>query len=316
MPDERQLAELEDAAVDLAREAGVMLRDRFGKPLEVEYKDKKKEMDPVTSADKDSQQLLVEGIGRRFPDHGILGEEDTGDEDTPAQDYLWVLDPLDGTTNYLNGLPLYAVSIGVLYKGTPVVAALFIPWPGNEGGAVLHARKGGGSKVDGVPLSLPPLEGPVPNRLSGLPGSFGGGFRFTKKMRHKIGELRVTGSIAYELAMVARGSIQYALFGGPRVWDVAAGVLIVSEAGGTVMKRPAKSKGWEALTFLGPSWENGSPGLKGFRSWAEPLIAGNSLIAPMVADNLHRRKPSIRGRVVRLARKLRSRKKPSSGHSG
>ena len=306
MDDQSYLQRLEDSCAELAGKAGVLLRERFGSILDVEFKDKKKELDPVTSADKDSQELLKAEIGNRFPHHGILGEEDADGEDAVSPDFLWVLDPLDGTTNFLNGLPIYAVSIGVLHKGVPVAASLFVPWPKASGGVVLHAHRGGGCRMDGEPLTINSREGPNPNRLSGLPGSFGLGFRFTGGLHKRAGEPRVTGSIAYEMALVAMGSVQYALFGGPKLWDVAAGVLIVAEAGGRVMLRPKDSRGWEQAHALATGWENGAPNLKDLRRWSLPVLAGDSLVVPSVAANLRRRRPSIRRRVAMLLRKLRS----------
>ena len=237
-PDEGLLAKVEGQAIDMAREAGAILSRYFGKPLDVEYKDKH-EQDPVTAADKDSQEYLEQAISEAFPDHGVLGEEDREREreDTPLPDFLWVLDPLDGTKNFLSGLPIYACSVGVLYHGNPVVGAVFLPWPGDGAGAVLHARRGGGAFMDREPISVSPLEEPKANSLVTVPGSFGANFRFRKPMRGRIGEMRVTGSIAYELAMTARGVLQYSVTTGPHLWDVAAGIVLVLEAGGIAMWR-------------------------------------------------------------------------------
>ena len=108
--EDQTLAEIEAFAVEIAAEAGKILGRHFGRSLKIEYKDKR-ESDPVTDADHESQSFLVEAITKRFPEHGILGEEDDEEkqEDTsPAPDFLWVLDPLDGTKNFLHGLPIYA----------------------------------------------------------------------------------------------------------------------------------------------------------------------------------------------------------------
>ena len=304
---ESLVMEIEAKAVEMARQAGKLLQGHFGRSLDVEYKDKKKQ-DPVTSADKESQTYLCEAILERFPEHGIVGEEGPDEDgDTPAPDFLWILDPLDGTTNFLNGLPMYAVSIGVLHRGTPLAGALFIPWPGENGGFVLHARKGGGAWMDGEPISIPQSEGPETNRLTGLPASFGAQFRLRKGLRRHVGQVRLTGSIAYELALTACGVLQYSVFGGPRIWDVAAGVLVVMEAGGTVLVRHKRSHRWEPLISLGPFWEGGPPSLKGVRNWTAPMIAGNTQVAPFVAANLQRRFP-LSARVARLLRKLRRRR--------
>ena len=153
--DQRALAEIEAKAVELAGEVGKIVQGCFGVPMEIEYKDEMKR-DPVTSVDKESQAYLYEAISRYFPDHDILGEEGSHSEEASASDFLWVLDPLDGTTNFLSGLPVYAVSIGVLHRGTPVAGALFIPWPGKDAGYVLHARKGAGAWKGEERISMPP----------------------------------------------------------------------------------------------------------------------------------------------------------------
>ena len=212
---------VEREAVAMAREAGRIVSSLFGQSVQVDYKDDK-QTDPVTAADIQSQAYLAQAITERFPGHGILGEEksDNDDPDAPAADWLWVLDPLDGTTNFLNGLPVWAVSIGVMYRGLPVAAALYLPWPDanpdaaiSQGGVVFHARKGGGAFQDDHKLELADPDEIIANRLSGIPGSFSAQYRIAKALRRKAGEPRVTGSIAYELAMVARGVMQYCVIG-------------------------------------------------------------------------------------------------------
>jgi len=237
--DDALAEDIEQHAVELARGAGRILAGHFGKKIEVEFKDEH-ERDPVTAADKETQEYLTAEILKRFPEHGILGEEGTKEEkesEEPAKDILWVLDPLDGTTNFMNGLPVFASSIGVLYRGWPMAAALYLPWPTNDGGFVLHCHKGGGCFADDEPVKVYESDEPVPSRLIGVPGYFGVGQGFTGKLAGKAGEVRTTGSIAYELAMTARGVLQYAMFGAPRLWDMAGGALAVVEAGGTVMTR-------------------------------------------------------------------------------
>ena len=265
----------------------------------MDYKDEKKERDPVTQADKESQEYLRDRILARFPDHEVLGEEDAEREEAVSSDFLWVLDPLDGTTNFLNGLPVYAVSVGVLHRGQPAAAALFLPWPGEASGRVLHARRGGGTWDGDAPIAPSPQDGPRPNRLTGLPGSFGGAFRVRRPLRGKLGEPRVTGSIAYELGMAATGVFQYVLLGAPKLWDVAAGVLVAAESGGSVLVGPERGGPWRPLETLGPSWDGGRPSLKALRGWSRPIVAGRPEVAQFVAGNLVRRR-SFRGRLRRL----------------
>ena len=385
--DDALAQQIESAAVEMAWGAGEILSGHFGKQISIEYKDKDKR-DPVTEADKSCQDFLSNEINRRFPGHGILGEETTGKtnsadregsheaknpgeshsgdspslkaspsgdsssleaspsgdsssletspsieqggdkkagehggekktgdeangpEDEPSPDYLWVLDPLDGTTNFLNGLPVYASSIGVLHRGWPVAAALYIPWPNPKGGFVLHCRKGGGCFADDEPVSVYQSEELVANKLVGMPGSFFAAAVFGPKVRSKAGEMRTTGSIAYELAMTACGVMQYSIFGAPRMWDMAGGALAVMEAKGTVMTKFRGEKRWHALESLVPGWETKTPTMKELRGWAAPLVAGNDQLAPLIANNI---RPKFRplAKIRRFYRKLTP-KRPST----
>ena len=307
--DDAEILEIELHAVQLARGAGEILAGHFGRHIEVEFKDDK-QRDPVTAADKTTQAYLAAEISRRFPDHGILGEEATEEEkqsEEPARDTLWVLDPLDGTTNFLNGLPVFASSIGVIHRGRPVAAALYIPWPAEGGGFVLHCRRGGGCFADDVPVQVLETEQPIPNRLIGLPGYFAVANRFTGGLADKAGELRTTGSIAYELAMTARGVMQYGIFGAPRMWDMAGGALAVQEAGGTVMTRFRGERQWHPIESFVPSWDEKTPTMKELRAWVAPLVAGNNHLAPLIANNV-RRRFSLKAKLRPLARALRRKK--------
>ena len=290
--------ELEDFAVSLAWGAGSVLMEYFSgdrsDSLDVEYKDKN-QRDPVTSADKATQDYLINEISNKFPEHGILGEEDSSDSGNDAQvpDFLWVLDPLDGTTNFINGLPVFASSIGLIYKGWPLIAALYIPWPNSRGGFVLHCHRGGGCYADDKVVSVYETASPVANRLIGLPGYFVQNMRFSKNIKGSPGELRTTGSIAYELAMTACGVLQYAVIGAPRMWDMLAGALAVQEAGGTIMIRLPGEKTHGPMGSLFPAQYNGSPTFKQLRNWVGPLIGGNRQLAPLIEGNI-RRKVSLR----------------------
>lgn len=317
--DEEEIREIEHEAVELARGAGKILAGHFGRSIDVEFKDDK-ERDPVTAADKSTQAYLAREIAARFPDHGVLGEEATKEEQESeelARDTLWVLDPLDGTTNFLNGLPVFASSIGVIHRGVPVAAALYVPWPADGGGVVLHCRKGGGTKIsslspgseaEGVAVRVLETEQPIPNRLIGLPGYFGVAQRFTGEVAKRAGEPRTTGSIAYELAMTARGVMQYAIFGAPRMWDVAGGALAVQEAGGTVMTRFKGERQWHSLESVVPTWNEKAPTMKELRAWTAPLVAGNNHLAPLIANNV-RRRFSLRAKLRPVARALRGKKR-------
>ena len=310
------LARIENAAVDMARDAGDILARYFGGNLDIQYKDKGRN-DPVTNADREVQDFLVGEIARSFPDHGILGEEDEDRKSVDrarAPDFLWVLDPLDGTKNFLHGLPAYACSIGVLYRGEPVVGAVFTPWPNSRGGVVHHARRGGGAFADDTPIRVAELEGPRNDQLVTLPGSFDWLYRFDKPMRGRTGDHRVTGSIAYELVLLARGVTQYMYTSHPHLWDVAGGVAVAMEAGASVMVGRRKSGplgllpsiDWTESSSLVESWDE-KVTIGQLRRWARPLVLASPPVARFVSANLDwRRSPRlVIGMVRRRFRRRR-----------
>ncbi len=304
------LARLEETAAGIAYDVGRMLNAKLGGELKVEFKDEA-QRDPVTSADKEAQEYIERAIHERFPDHFILGEEGEDDEpdQPPSSDFVWILDPLDGTGNFLNGLPIFGSSIGVTYKGAPVAGAMAIPWPSPEGIRVFHASIGRGAKIDSKDWSIPEADGSEPGGLASLPGSFGGRYRFRKGTRGHMADVRVSGSVVYELAMATLGVFRYSLLGGPRVWDVAAGAVIVTEAGGAALVSRGRGAGWMPLTHVGPSWTRGDgdsaspPTVKELRAWATPMIVGRKDAAETVAANLDDR-ISFRARARRAVRRL------------
>lgn len=276
------LLAIEEHAIALAREAGSFLLEAFQHKLQVEYKSKGQQ-DPVTDADRKAEQLIMAGIRRRFPDHGILSEETV--EPRPAeQDILWVIDPLDGTNNFINRYPFFAVSLGVVYQGIPVVGALFVPYPMTPSGKVFHARLGGGAYAEEVPIHVYEGKEPSPQGLLTAHRSFARQFRLSKELRQKLGDVRTTGSIAYELALVASGVLQYAAFRGPKIWDVAGGVLIAQEAGGEALVRPQR-RPWRPLrSFL--EQDAGLPPDGDLRQWRAWMLVGSPAVVGTVASNI------------------------------
>ena len=272
--------------------------DFFQRKPHVEYKSSGHQ-DPVTEADRSANDLVTAGIQRHFPQHGILSEE-TPEPYGVDRDYLWVVDPLDGTTNFVNRYPLFGVSIGVLYRGTPVVGALFIPWPFTSGGQIIHARQGGGAFADETPIQVYGEKKHSPAGLLAMAGYFRDQFRLSKDVKRKLGDVRVTGSITYELSLVASGVLQFAAFSRPRIWDVAAGVLIAREAGGEVLVQTTRQR-WERLrSFLEQG--AGLPADGALRKWGANLLVGSPPVVDLLARNLR-----PRSRLWRRLRRLRPR---------
>ncbi len=298
------LKEAEDCAVRLVREAGGLLMERFQRPMAIEYKDKEGWRDPVTEADRTAETFLSNELAARFPEHGFVGEEGEG-RAAGEGGLTWVVDPLDGTTNFANGLPSFCCSIGLLEHGEPVVGAIFLPWPDTPGGRVFHARRGGGAWEGEDRLQVAPGEKPVAGRVTVRGGFIPGRFRPSKELLKNAGQQRSVGSTAYELALTADGTYQFTLHGAPHSWDVAAGIVLVQEAGGTVLSRGRQ--GWGPLTSFLSDTANGDA-TKQLRDWRQTVLCGNADMVRFVQEGLLPLPLSTR--VVRGAKQaLRSRKR-------
>lgn len=284
--EEQELEELLSFARDITRRAGALVMDYFRKPHEVEYKGNDRR-NPVTEADQASEAYLVSAIEERYPHHAILAEE-SPDRSLKDSLFLWVLDPLDGTTNFLNGMPLFAVSVGLLYQGRPIAGCLFLPYPGREEGSLFSARLGGGAFQDGEPVFV--ASGPLPGggHIALLPGRYSRFLSFKGAMETNHGEVRALGSICYEAALVTRGVAQYVLLTGPRAWDVAAAALLVQEAGGLVLVGTGLKR-WEPFeAFPYPYGGKDGKGVQ-LRRWGRPMVIGNAVVASYVAARVRRR---------------------------
>ena len=297
---DRQLSEMESFAVDITRRAGGILLEQFSKPLIIEYKSKGN-TNPVTDADHRSEEFLREAILKEYPDHGVLAEEGS-QVDSESSGFIWVLDPLDGTVNYLNGLPVFGVSVGVLYKGEPVLGCIFTPSPTRSDGSVYHARRGNGAFQDGKAIGVYEASSPQRGRITVFPGSFAGLYHQKKGLKGHIGELRSPGSVAYELAMAASGVIQYAIFTSPWVWDVAAGITLVTEAGGAALYRQRGGKDWDVFSrFTTP--QGAEPDAEGLKGWRASWVFGGPEMARYVTEHL-RPRSRLSLKTARLRRRL------------
>ena len=291
LPDAGFLEELEANAVRFAHEAGEIVLSHFRTALAVEYKTRGR-TNPVTVADRESEEYLRRVITEAFPDHSILGEEG---KDLVGGDsgFTWVLDPVDGTANFISGLPLFAVSIGVLHRGEPVAAAIFVPTSGLLQQGVFHARRGSAAYLDDTEIAVAPYPRPEPPRLVALPGQFYRRMRFTGELRSSHGEPRTLGSIAVEMALTACGTLQYAFFNRPKIWDIAAGVLLVRQAGGLCLSKPRRQDPWLPLDrFQAPRSEGGE--MERLREWGASIVVGNPEIAWAVATSIQRRADLLR----------------------
>ncbi len=254
-----QLQDIERLAIELAAIAGAEIAKAMGGLLAVKYKTAVKEnewRDPVSEVDDNVERMIRLRLSENFPDHDIIGEEST---DRPARDadFIWSVDPIDGTANFVNGFPLFSASIGILYKGTPVVGALWCPISHALRAGVYHCTRGGKLRFDGADVT-PKVNPDVRRRLVGVPvATVSDGFWETRK----------TGSAALECAMVAAGLMQAARFASPNIWDVAGGLALIFAGGGIARRREGDD--WVPMEKFETTKEK--PDL---RQWRSELIVG------------------------------------------
>ncbi len=291
-----ELASIRSAAAGLAADAGALLLDFFRRPLEVRYKDKQ-DRNPVTEADSAAEALIRDGILARFGDHAVITEETEGFGGEAGSPYVWVVDPLDGTANFMNGLALFTVSVGVLHLGRPVVGAIFVPSGVAGAPAVLSAARGLGVTFGHAPVD-DTLRRDLSLRLGALPG---GGLRRRGRRPEgpRLGDPRSLGSIALEMALVGMGALQYAVFPRTRLWDVAAGTLIIAESGGTALVRG--SRGWTSADRFEPDPAVADP-MEGLRRWSRPMVVGNEEAVRYLTGLVAERPGAVRRILGRLRR--------------
>ncbi|MGH7288600.1 MAG: inositol monophosphatase family protein [Myxococcota bacterium] len=221
-----------DLAVRLARAAGALQRERYETRLEIRAKTTP--INLVTEVDHACEKLVVEGIAAERPQDAILAEEGSGRDREDAR-WRWVIDPLDGTTNYAHGYPRFAVSIGIECKGEPALGVVYDPLLDE----LYHALAGGGAFRNGRAIHV---SGEAALGRSLLATGFAydkavndddnvAEFRAALKTAR---EVRRDGSAALDLCYVASGRFEGYWEFQLKAWDVAAGALIVAEAGGRV----------------------------------------------------------------------------------
>ncbi|MBD48128.1 MAG: hypothetical protein CL891_03435 [Dehalococcoidia bacterium] len=278
-----ELKQIYSFAQDLTCRAGDILLDQFHRPREITYKSKN-QTNPVTDVDRRIEDFLKSEIAKEFDGHALLAEE-TENVEKIAKDFTWVIDPLDGTVNFLNGLPVFGVSVGVLCQGKPVIGCIFLPSAQATNGDLYHAISGGGAFRNDVAISVLSESKPRKGAISVFPKFWMKKYRFKPELSGSLGELRALGSVAYELAMTASGVIQYSFFGSPWAWDVSAGLVLVKEAQGMALFREKKSQLWKEFESY-HSMNGVIPSPKDIKDWRPSWICGNGDIVQFVASRI------------------------------
>jgi len=220
-----------DVATEAALEAGALLRSYVGGTLAIE---EKRPGDLVTAADRASEELILKILRRHFPEDGILTEE-SGQQGSPQGAYAWMIDPLDGTTNFAHGYPFAAVSIGLLEGREPVLGVIYDIFRGD----LFRAVQGMGATRNRQPIRVSSttelshsllVTGFAYDRRETPDNNYAEFCHFT----HLTQGVRRGGSAALDLAYVATGQLDGYWERGLSPWDIAAGIVLVREAGGKV----------------------------------------------------------------------------------
>ena len=219
-------------ATDLARRAGALLLDSYERIETIDYKSKR---DVVTNADYASERLVIDAIKARYPDDAILAEE-SGEhagvlrDDGTHNGRTWVIDPLDGTVNYANGIPYYCVSIGLVVDNRPSVGVVFDPARDD----LYDATADGPARLDGTPVHASSKEA-LSDYVVSLAVIGKGGLLRERRIAPRIRIHRRMGSAALSLVYVANGRFDaFVQNGGLSPWDVAAAGLIAERSGAVV----------------------------------------------------------------------------------
>ncbi|QIM18859.1 inositol monophosphatase [Leucobacter coleopterorum] len=247
--------ELAAIASRIARTAGKRILELRGTGVTVAAT-KSSIVDMVTEADRECERLVVAALREARPDDGIVGEEGAAIEGSSG--ITWVIDPIDGTTNYLYDLPVYAVSIAATVPDATafadgrraVAGAVYNPCTDE----LFEATENGGARLDGAPIRISEKD----ELATALIGT---GFGYTVERKHeqlemlgrilpRIRDIRRIGSAAYDLCLVAAGRLDAFFEKGLQPWDYAAAALIAREAGATILGRDDTTPPGEPLIFV------------------------------------------------------------------
>ncbi len=269
-------ADFLDVAVAAAREAGGIISAAMDRPKNISYKG---EVDLVTETDKKSEAAILARLRHQFPNHAIIAEEGGASGPGASAEYQWHVDPLDGTTNFAHGYPVFAVSLGLLQHGEPLVAAIYNPVNRD----LFTAIRGQGAHRNGNPIHVSAVEALSRSLLAT-------GFPSHKRVQnpniHYYWEftlrshgVRRAGAAALDLCSVACGQFEGFWEFGLKSWDTAAGILLVREAGGTVTNfsgEPFRPGGFECLASNGLIHAEMQSVANSIRDAAGSQIAGKS----------------------------------------
>lgn len=249
-------------AIESARLAGKIIKEKIG-TIGKDDITQKSISDYVTDVDIYSERTIIEYIKKYFPEHQIMAEESSNNY--RKAEYLWIIDPLDGTTNFIHGFPVVAVSIALMYKGELTVGVVYDPTRDE----LFYAEKGSGAFLNGERIKVSFLTEPTlaliatgfPFRNKQYVDSY---LKIFRELLYSVSDLRRPGAAAIDLAYVACGRVDGFFEFALSAWDIAAGTVLIKEAGGVVT-----------------DFEGGESYLK-----TGNIVAGNPFIHPFLVEKI------------------------------
>ncbi|HEX6866278.1 MAG TPA: histidinol-phosphatase [Caulobacteraceae bacterium] len=231
--DAKRLSELDAFLLELNRASAKVVLPLFRADHGLTDKGTKAAFDPVTDADRNAEEAIRKLIAERYPDHGVIGEEHG--EDRPEAEFVWVLDPVDGTRAFIAGLPLWTTLIGLRFQGRPVLGSIGQPvlgevFIGHAGGSRLVTARGE------TPLKVRPCANLTEATIATTDpeGCFNGAELGAWTQVRAAARLARLGCDAYAYAMVAAGTMDLVVEAGLKAWDIEAAIPVVEGAGGIV----------------------------------------------------------------------------------
>lgn len=228
-------------ALDAVKKAEEVILRYYHHGVGIEVKD---DNSPVTVADKEAEKIIIRTIKEKFPEHRFLGEE-SGDSEGQSE-YVWIIDPIDGTISFGRGVPIFTTEIALMYNNEIILGVSNVPMLQS----LVCAEKGTGSYHNGKRIHV--------SRVTSLKEAYisYGGSMNTRTLVPKVLRIlqaarsSVSGLHAWAHHLVAAGKLECALHGAANIWDVAAGVIIVQEAGGRCSDLYGNKITWESKSFL------------------------------------------------------------------
>ncbi len=228
-------------AIKACKETGKILMDNFGKTIKIR---KKGDRDLVTDIDKKAEEIIIKSIKKNFPEDDILSEE--SHYLSSGANFRWIIDPIDGTHNYIHNIEIFGTSVALEFEGKIVAGVIYMPWTDE----LYTAQKGKGAYCNGKRITV------SRRKLREATMVYDSSIRYNKKQMlkslsalvDKVFNVRMFGSSVRSLTYLAEGKVDIEIEFNDKVWDFAAGLLLVEEAGG------------KATDFTGKSWNTDTQG--------------------------------------------------------